>query len=161
MVGSTLSLSLLPPAPPWPWPSFVPCSHLSYLWSTLWRETEVSHLSIWELAEAFSYFSKGWSYKIYIPQHQQVFFHQYFLFNSSVIWILIAQRIYFCSSKEQPKQEKSKFEYKVLTPCIVWCLVCAYKRYRCYLVGKSEFHRCICVYNFTYLWSRYACVWYI
>ena len=69
------------------------------------RKREGSDLSIWKVAEAFSYFSEVGSYKIYIQQYQQIFFHQYFLFNFSFIWILVAQRIYFCSFKEQPKQE--------------------------------------------------------
>lgn len=60
---------------------------------------------------------------IFLPQWSRIienlystgsadFFCQYFLLNFSFIWILVAQRIYFCSFKEQPKQEKRNLNIK-------------------------------------------------
>lgn len=37
------------------------------------RKREGSDLSLWKVAEAFSYFSEVGSYKIYIQQYQQIF----------------------------------------------------------------------------------------
>lgn len=77
--------SLIPctpcPAPAWPRALLgIPASA-----AALPASRGKADLSIWKVAGVFCHFSGVRTYKIYIYQHQQIFFHQYFLFNFSFI----------------------------------------------------------------------------
>lgn len=103
--------------------AFVLCFHFSCSPLTWEGKREISDLSIWKVAEAFSYFSEVQSCKIYIQQYQQIFFHQYFLFNSSFIWIFVAQRIYFFLWKSnQDKKNRNLNITSQHNMVFRWCL---------------------------------------